>query len=273
MADHSDTPTTPSTLTNEWRAAAASAIGQSHAASKTGCQDAVHWRRAGGAREVLVAAVADGASSASLGRAGAEVASLAAVDAVCALAPAWPADTDGDAWRAALRQVVITACNALVAEAAARGAALDDLATTLVLVVATPGLVAAAQVGDGAAVVADEFGRLATITRPARGEYANTTTFLTTPDAVESAQIVAWPGRVAHVAAFSDGLQMLALNLADSAPHAPFFEPLFALIAGSSDERAAGAAIEQFLASPRVTERTDDDLTLFLGARLRTAAT
>ena len=241
-------------------------MGRSHAATQTGCQDAVHWRRLGPLREILVAAVADGASSARLGRAGAEVAAVAAVDAAADLL-AGGAPADADAWRERVRQVLLHARQAVLSEAAARNVSADDLATTLVLVFTSAEWSAAGQVGDGAVVVADAAGRLAAMTAPARGEYANSTTFLTAPEAEEASQLVAWPGRVAHVAAFSDGLQMLALNLASGAPHAPFFEPLFNLLPNAPDERTAAAHLREFLASPRVTERTDDDLTLFLGAR------
>jgi hypothetical protein len=156
---------------------------------------------------------------------------------------------------------------ALGAAAAQRGAAIGDLATTIITVVADHELVAAAQVGDGAAVVRDADGGLVALTTPRNGEYANETTFLSAPGALDSAQCALRRGGATHVAALSDGLQMLALAMPSGAPHAPFFTPLFRFASETADGREAGAQLRAFLAGPRVTARTDDDVTLLLAAR------
>jgi hypothetical protein len=125
-------------------------------------------------------------------------------------------------------------------------------------------LVGAVQVGDGAAVVGDRQGNVIALTAPQSGEYINETAFLNSPDAVEKAQLTVRQAQTAHVAVFSDGLQMLALKMPEGTPHAPFFAPLFRFVEGIMDETQAQAELVAFLRSPRVTSRTDDDLTLLL---------
>jgi hypothetical protein len=48
--------------------------------------------------------------------------------------------------------------------------------------------------------------------------------------------------------------------------HAPFFAPLFKFIAEAKDLDVANQELTGFLRSPRVCDRTDDDLTLLLAA-------
>jgi hypothetical protein len=157
-----------------------------------------------------------------------------------------------------------TARGSLEAEAGKRQIPLRDLATTLIVIIATPELVAAAQVGDGATVVGDREGNLATLTAPPNSEYVNETIFLTSAEALASAQTAVWRSAVVNLALFSDGLQRLALKMPEGTPHPPFFSPLFRFLTNVTDESAAHEQLAAFLHSPRITARTDDDLTLVL---------
>jgi hypothetical protein len=68
----------------------------------------------------------------------------------------------------------------------------------------------------------------------------------------------------------SDGLTRLALKRPNNEPHPPFFKPLFAFVessASSNDPAQANDALVEFLTSPRVCERTDDDKALVLALR------
>jgi hypothetical protein len=208
--------------------------------------------------------VADGAGSAALGEVGAEVAAWAAVETIHSQGTAtrWPEEDEG--WQVLLTEALRAARAAIETAAKAREAEARDLATTLILVVATPELVAAAQVSDGAAVAGDGEGNFLSLTTPQSGEYLNETTFLTSPDALETAQVMVWHGAAAHVAVLSDGLQMLALKMPEGTPHAPFFSPLFRFVAEVTEEAEVREQLAAFLRSPRLTERTDDDLTLLL---------
>ena len=247
---------------SEWKVVAASVRGSSHEKTGQPCQDAHAWLALPG--PALVAAVADGAGSAPLAEVGAELAVRVAVDYVSRHAGAqdWPANDAG--WRSLVGAALGKAREALLIEAAARGASPSDLATTLIILVAARGTVAAAQIGDGATVLGDREGNLLALTTPRSGEYINETTFLVSPGAVDEAQVVVWHGDAAHLAAVSDGLQMLALKMPEGSPHPPFFAGLFQFAAAANDAGAARGELEAFLGSPKVLERTDDDLTLLL---------
>jgi serine/threonine protein phosphatase PrpC len=248
-----------------WQATAASVMGTSHEKTGQPCQDAYRWEILPGA--LLVAAVADGAGSASLGDMGAEVAARTAVDSILRREPILP--ENDDEWRSLLAEALKAAQEAVYEEAIAHEVTERDLATTLILIVAAPELIAAAQVGDGAVVAADVDGNISGITAPQTGEYINQTTFLVSPGALDMAQVTIRHLPVARVAVLSDGLQMLALKMPQGVPHAPFFSPLFRFAAEVDNEAVAAEQLEMFLRSQRVRERTDDDLTLLLAALVR----
>lgn len=246
-----------------WRVIAASVAGSAHLRRRLPCQDACYWRRAG---EILVAAVADGAGSASHSALGAFLATRTAVTRFCP--PLEPGAPDIDAaWKTALCKAVEAAQRAVDSEASARGLRGCDLASTLLLAVCSPALTAVAQIGDGAAVAADTAGRLMALTRPMQGEYANETVFLTGRQALDVMQLTVQCGPYTHLALFSDGLQLLALTMPGEQPHAPFFTPFFRYMAHTPDEGEGKNRLTRFLRSPRVQARTDDDLTLLLAAR------
>jgi hypothetical protein len=209
--------------------------------------------------------VADGAGSAALGKVGATLAACAAVTFIGAESrpPDWP-DSAAD-WRQWLVDALHTAQATVQAEARARQVPVRVLATTLILVVALPTCVAVAQIGDGAVVVGDMGGQLLPLTVPQSGEYPNETTFLTSPHALDTAQVCVWSGLPRHIAAFSDGLQRLALHMPDGHPHVPFFLPFLRVMETVTEVGTVQTQVEAFLRSQRIRERTDDDITLVLG--------
>lgn len=251
-----------------WRVVAASVRGPSHEATCQPCQDAHHWALL--PKGVMVAAAGDGAGSAAQGEVGAALATRTAVETLRTRGalPPWSEEA-AELWRGLLTDALHAARRAVDAEAAARGVPARDLATTLLLVVATPDLVAVAQVGDGAVVAGDRDGNIIGLTVPQRGEYLNETTFLTSPHALETVQVTVRRTAVAHVAVLSDGLQMLALKMPDGTPHAPFFAPLFRFGTAVGDETEAQAQFLAFLCAPRLRARAEDDLTLLVATWVR----
>lgn len=212
----------------------------------------------------MIAAVADGAGSADLGEVGAAIAARAAVERIRASETRPPLPVDDAAWALLLTEGLKAARTAIEAEAAVRQVETRTLATTLILALATPETIAVAQIGDGAAVAGDREGAVISLTVPQRGEYADETVFLTSPGALDAAQVVVWRGTPAQLALFSDGLQRLALKMPEGIPHPPFFSPLFRFAANASHAAEAQAQLAAFLRSSRVRERTDDDLTILL---------
>jgi hypothetical protein len=244
-----------------WRTAGVSVPGVSHLRADLPCQDA--HRCVPLPAGLLVAGVADGAGSARHAEVGSACVVQAAVQGlVDRLGDGLPLEDED--WHDLLREGLRLAQEALAGEVAARGFLLSDLATTLLVAVATPGLVAAGQVGDGAVVARREDDCFEAVTRPPTQEYINETTFLTSTDALATAQVAVLRARPTGLALLSDGLQMLALKMPEGKPHPPFFTPLLRLVADIKDRDMAEEHLRRFLQSPRITERADDDLTLVL---------
>ena len=243
---------------NVWKVLGASVEGSGHRRDNTGCQDAHAWTVVG--PETLVAAVADGAGSAPRSAEGSRNAADFAVEYI-----AWrlseedvaePSELVLDAMEATRRR--------LLRYARGETRPLRDFATTLAIVIATPDRVVAAQVGDGAVVVGNRDGALDGLANGEPQEYLNETTFLTSRQWRAACTVGEAATQVEALALLTDGLGLLALDLADgNRPHAPFFNPLL----GSVREGGIGKeALERFLGSERVANRTDDDVTLVLAA-------
>ena len=180
-----------------WRIAGVSVEGTSHQKNQSGCQDAHKYCRL--SDEMIVLAVADGAGSAKQAAQGANTSVQVACEHLSvALAEEIP--TSEAQWRALLEGLLETV-HCVLAEMALstppfmssekqKASAdpnchilkIDDLATTLTVVVITPGWIASAQVGDGA-VVCQVLGdgaseEVLTVLGPDHGEYINETVFV-----------------------------------------------------------------------------------------------
>lgn len=252
-----------------WHVIGASVQGTSHLAGETPCQDA-HRVRQLPSGEWLIA-IADGAGSAARSAEGAQQAVERAITALEeALSSAQPKDEN--AWHAMMATVFASARAEVVKLAERTGAPLRDFATTLLCAVIGGEKLVVAQVGDGLAVTRDGAGQMECAARPQRGEYANEATFITMPQAAEYVDTQICDGAIDAVAFSTDGLLRLALKLPGYAPHAPFFTPLFDFAAAATDEALAQQQLADFLNSPRVCARTDDDKTLVVAVRSITAA-
>jgi hypothetical protein len=214
-----------------------------------------------------VAAVSDGAGSASHSHVGSAILCEAIVGQVESFLKSGRTLSsifrfDVDAWLAA-------ALEALRAHAETHELEPRDLAATFLGCVSDPTVTACFQVGDGAIVIDDPAVEFAPVFWPQRGEYANTTVFLCDAEAIEQAAFQVVPRRVDRIAVLSDGLQMVALNYATQSAHAPFFAGLF----NTLEQHAAGEhaqlnfALDDLLDRKTITDRTDDDRTLVLASR------
>ena len=246
----------------DWRVVGASVQGVGHLKSDTPCQDAHRFVILPGG--LLLAVVADGAGSAELAAQGSQFAADCLVDGMSRDEMQPYLNGEVATMRPMLEAAFSATRQLLEEKAALAGHDPKDYSTTVLLVIASPSWIAVAQVGDGAVVVEDRDGSVLALTTPQIGEHANETIFLVSPGAIEQAEFVVWRGAVKNVAAFTDGLQRLALKLPEGAAHAPFFAPLFQFTAEMDDATAGKTQLESFLRSPRITERADDDLTLLL---------
>jgi serine/threonine protein phosphatase PrpC len=245
-----------------WRVAGAAVCGRAHERSGRRCQDALAW--AVTPDDVLVAAVADGAGSAPYAEAGAR----RAVDvAVASLVAAVALRFDEAGVPLAIRDAFSDALEAIAGEARQRGAAIDALATTLVIAVAGRNL-SVGSLGDGAIVADEADGGLVRLTDPHCGEHANETIFLSTPGALDALSLRTRPVGAQHVALLTDGITPLALSHASGEPHVAFFAPVFRFADEAHDSLVASAELADFLRSPRVAARTDDDMTLLVASHV-----
>ncbi len=257
----------------QWHVAAASVRGASHERSGLPCQDAHVW--AVSAQGLLVAAVADGAGSAPLASEGAELAATRAVERLVQRVDARKITEEresspaNDGWNELLFGALGAAREALETEANKRAVPLKELATTLSVLAAGNGFVAASQIGDGALIVANEMGTLESLATAAPTEYLNETLFLTSDEALKGAVSAVWRGQLAHLALLSDGLRMVALRMPGGEPHVGFFTPLFQFMQRHRDGKEASRELAEFLSSARLRERTDDDVTLVMASVAR----
>lgn len=262
----SSTPITAETL--PWRVVGASAIGTGHVKTGLPCQDAFAYQQT---ENSLMIAVADGAGSAALSHEG----SALAVETALASLTTQLTETvtlNADEWSTVITTTFEATRSALIDHAVAAGMPLRDYATTLLLLVLTDSATVSGMIGDCLAVMLNQADALTVLTVPQKGEYANTTNFLTQDDALDMLDIQHIDESPAGVAAFSDGLQTLAVNIAQNKPHAPFFNPLFAFTAAAEEQAAAAQQLAEFLNSDRLNERTDDDKTIVLARRLQSEA-
>ena len=283
-----------------WKAIARSAIGTSHTKQDIPCQDYSDYKII---NDAIIGVVADGAGSAKHSDVGARLAVNTVLEAVTerdiiAIANSYRNDNNSNTQkpnnyleqvcnllknpnRQSIYQTTITLARnkeqleelfinlvkkvvtALKQEAAIKKYSLDDLACTLLIVIATPKKIAAMQIGDGFITVRYPKQELQLLFPPDKGEYINETTFVTSSNALEDMKVVIQPGQPEFICASTDGLERLAIRLSDSTPFSPFFQPLEQYLR-ETENLKSDKYLEDFLNSDRLNARTDDDKTLFL---------
>ena len=243
-----------------WSVLGESVAGTAHLARNLPCQDAFRFRLFGTNEEWLLLVVTDGAGSASHSEHGARV---ACDEFIRRIETSDPAELFTRETMCALFTQV---SNLLFVEAEHLGVSVRELACTLLLALVGPTNAVFAQVGDGA-IVLGTGENYHTVFWPEPAEYANTTDFLTDVQCLEHLQFTTITDKIIEVAVFTDGLQRLALDFANRCPPPAFFQPLFNTLRNTTDPETLTEPFRQFLASPRVNERTDDDKTLLLALR------
>lgn len=257
-------------MNQPWRYACASAIGVSHLRSEAPCQDVFTCTVFGhGEDTLLVAAVSDGAGSATRSEVGAQLACDLFIGHVRSHMEGGGTEQSFDSsfahtWLSNFRSEV-------GAMAIAEGIDPSQFACTFLAAIVGARASHYFQIGDGAIVVSprNEPDEYCWIFWPCKGEYENQTSFATSPNSDEALQCEFGATPIDEIAIFSDGLERLALHMASQTAYAPFFRPMFTPLRAS----AGGASqqlceqLEKFLSSDRVSERTDDDKTLIIASR------
>jgi hypothetical protein len=243
-----------------WKVVGVSQAGVSHQATDGRCEDAfdTRVRQSDG---LLTIAVADGAGSAKHAASGSRYACARALEWLDVGLDLMPLPSHIEV---VLREALCQTQNDLTLLSGELGVPVDELACTLVLLVAGPEMCAAAQVGDGSVVVRFGDGEISALLTPLRSEYLNETVFVTSESALSFVQFAFTELDVAELAVMTDGLQSVAMNLKDDTPFQGFFEPIFRFASGRDFQIEP---LAEFLSSPRLVAETDDDRTLVLAAR------
>jgi hypothetical protein len=250
-----------------WRHISASVPGTSHQRTGAPCQDYNDIAELDGGR-LLLLVCSDGAGSGARSELGSEVACRTLRDEVTRFAGL--GGNVEDVTRETATEWLQVIREKLQMQADAVGLTPRELACTLVAALIGSDSAAFFQIGDGAVVVATTEQEHQVVFWPEQGEYANTTFFVTGPDAADRLRVEIRSGRLRDVALFTDGLQHLALRYDSRTAHSPFFTPMFIRLRTENDWQALVGPLSAFLGSEAVSNRTDDDCTLVLASRFDT---
>src|SRR5262249_28721099 len=201
-----------------WAALGESVTGTSHRARNLACQDACRFRTLGSAAEWLVIVAADGAGSASHSGVGATAACDEFARRVEAL------DPDRLFTREGMTALFTEVRATLFAQADRLNVGPRELACTALLAVLGPVSAAFAQLGDGAIVIGQGQDHQVMFW-PEPAEYANATDFLTDDAYADLIRFETVTDPILEVAAFTDGLQRLALDFTARTAYPGFFRP------------------------------------------------
>lgn len=250
-----------------WKLIGQSVIGQSHHAGNKHCEDHIVYGACHTANEeVLVCCASDGAGSALYAAAASQLVTQRAYE----LLQHWIA-ANTPVTEALLRQMVETIYDELSAEAASKNVPLDEFSCTLLGCLVFKTKAVFFQIGDGAIVRNDGSGRYTLIWWPQNGEYQNSTAFLVDDRVASQLKVQVLEETITEVAILTDGLQLLALNVETMSVHQPFFSDMFKWLRMANDAAKLGILqqkLRDYLNSPLINRRTDDDKTLFLASRL-----
>jgi len=93
------------------------------------------------------------------------------------------------------------------------------------------------------------------------------TEFLTDETAANSLRFVLVEEAIEDLILFSDGIFAVAVNYQTGKPHEPFLMPMIAPLRKGNAPNDLNEKLENFLASPKLNEKTDDDKTIILASR------
>lgn len=208
--------------------------------------------------------VSDGAGSSSHGGEGASLVCRILSEAL----RDWSTDSPGLPSDELVREWIDNVRDRIALVAEKRGLTKRQFASTLIALFVRGDELLALQIGDSA-LVARRAGRWEAICWPENGEFASTT-FFVTDDPEPRLKIVRLSIDYDAFAAFSDGIESVALHHASQEPHAKFFDPMIKPV-DTATERGRlihlSSALGRYLDGAAICERTDDDKTLVLVSR------
>lgn len=255
-----------------WTHIQAVQIGTAHSQLGLFCQDkAVSEEVKTEEDSVFVAVVSDGAGSASHSHIGSNIATQLTLKYIkeflecnSSIESLAESEVTIQGWVRQIQEQIIEVANDA-------GVSRHKYACTLTVAIVHASLGLFFQVGDGGIIFGkDDSYDLAFW--PMQYEYANVTDFVTGTNATQALRIKAVQCPIDRVAVMSDGLHQLALVFESQKVHIPFFKAMFQPLqrhleidpSKSLSSEKLSEALCQFLASPIVCEKTDDDKSLVL---------
>lgn len=217
---------------------------------------------------VLLTVVSDGAGSAKYSEIGSRL--VVECFARCAIAHLRERPSLEDITQELVREWLDDVRNRIFHSAEQRATEPRQMAATLIGTMICSKRAIVCHIGDGACVLRRKGANLWEVPSwPAHGEYASSTYFVT-DDPEPRLDFMSIEGEFSELAIFSDGIERLALDFVNKSASERFFDPMFAPLTkvGPGRNRVLSASLRQFLDSPRVLERTDDDKSLVLARRV-----
>lgn len=249
-----------------WRITSGSEPGTSHLDDNLPCQDAslvAEIECPGG--PILACVCSDGAGSVRYAEVGAQLVCSELITLCEEMLPeALPFDQFNEFHA---QQLCAFLRESLRLQATQWQASMDDLACTLVVALIGISRSCFFQIGDGGVVVRTR-DQMKLIFPPDHGEFAETTYFLTDEDVSRHFRFFELQAPVDGVVAFTDGLEPLLLTYPDFAIHQPFFENVLKAAETQSDMTDLTNQLRRMLNSTNINERTSDDKTLIVAARI-----
>lgn len=254
----------------EWRAVAASVTGTSHNKTKKPCQDSCLLEVLT-EHGVVVLIASDGAGSASRSEQGSARACQELFDNVRLYLE------EGGKLESVTRELaskwIENAAEAVQQSADQEGMPLREFACTLLAAMVSDNHAVFMQIGDGAIVFWGRgYGDWSIASWPQHGEYLNTTSFLTEPASRRAFEFISEHAPIYEIAVFTDGIESLVLHYATQSVHSPFFDGIFPAVRVLEQPGLSTSLSDQlasYLASPPITERSDDDITLLMASRMK----
>lgn len=256
-------------ITSQWFRVGASAIGTSHLAQGTVCQDrGGSFTVTNSHGEHLIAVVSDGAGSARFGQIGAQISCISLSRSILqhlnAGKPLKSIDRDCiDTWINTVRDRISEAAD--LHESKVR-----DFAATLVAMIADEHGYSAILIGDSLLAVQSSDGKWQMPLEPMHGTYASSTYFVTDDPSPKTSMHTS-DTRIFRAVLFSDGLERIALKGPHKEIKGSFLDSLFDAISEDTHpgrDRMMSEDLRAWLKSESVCEFTDDDKTLLLFQRI-----
>lgn len=241
-----------------WATAAASVTGSAHRQAGLANDDFHHFCTWGDG--TLVAAVADGASSAHRSAEGAR----AVCDALVAHCTHVPADSDG------ARALICAAIEGARSRLRSLGE-MDEFHATVAMALTGPQGGWFAHIGDGAGFAYRCNGatalEISAFSPPVNGEYIGETYFFTQEDWRDHLRLTPIPAAASALLLMTDGCTNFVLGPGQKSIHRPFLEPVHRFLVQAADDAHRNEAVHELLSRSQVDQISDDDRTLFWAMR------